>query len=61
MKTDETKAYFGDFPADLCPGKHLKFIYTSVIEYQYVSDAKASLLRVIDTKQRLKNGSVCEH
>ena len=60
MKSDETKAYFGEFPADLCAGKHLIFIYTNIIEYQYVGDAKAPLLRVIDSKQRLKNGSVCE-
>ena len=60
MKSDETKAYFGKFPADLCTGKHLIFIYTNIIEYQYVGDAKAPLLCVIDSKQRLKNGSVCE-
>ena len=60
MKSDETKAYFGKFPAGLCAGKHLIFIYTNIFEYQYVGDAKATLLRVIDSKQRLKNGSVCE-
>ena len=60
MKKDDTKAYMGDFPADLCAGKHLIFIYTNIIEYQYVGEAKAPLLRVIDSKQRLKNGSVCE-
>ena len=60
MKSDETKAYFGEFPADLCAGKHLIFIYTNLIEYQYVGVAKAPLLRFIDSKQRLKNGSVCE-
>ena len=60
MKSDETKPYFGEFPADLCAGKHLIFIYTNIIGYQYVGDAKAPLLRVIDSKQRLKNGSVCE-
>ena len=26
MKSDETKAYYGDFPADLCAGRHLIFI-----------------------------------
>ena len=26
MKSDDTKAYFGEFPADLCTGKHLIFI-----------------------------------
>ena len=60
MKSDETKAYYGDFPADLCAEKHSIFIYTNIIEYQNVGDAKAPLLRVIDSKQRLKNGSVCE-
>ena len=60
MKSDETKAFYGEFPADLCAGKHLIFIYTNIIEYQYVGDAKAPLLPVIDSKQRLKNGSVCE-
>ena len=60
MKSDDTKAYYGEFPADLCAGKHLIFIYTNIIEYQYVGDTNAPLLRVIDSKQRLKNGSVCE-
>ena len=60
MKNDDTKAYYGDFAPDLCAGKHLIFIYTNIFEYHYVGDAKAPLLRVIDSKQRLKNGSVCE-
>ena len=41
-------------------GKHLIIIYTNIIEYQYVGDANAPLLRVIDSKQPLKNGSMCE-
>ena len=60
MRKDDTKAFLGDFPTDICAGKHLIFIYTNIIEYQHVGDAKAPLLRVIDSKQRLKNGSVCE-
>ena len=60
MQKDDIKAFMGDFPADLCAGKHLIFIYTNSFEYQYVADAKAPLLRVINSKQRLKNGSVCE-
>ena len=60
MKKDETKAFMVDFLADLCAGKHLIFVYTNIIEYQYVGDAKAPLLRVIDSKQRFKNGSVFE-
>ena len=60
MKSDDIKAYYGELPADLLAGKHLIFVYANIIEYQYVGDAKAPLLRVIDSKQRLKNGSVCE-
>ena len=60
MKSDETTAYFGEFSVDLFAGKHLIFTYTNIIEYQYVSDTKAPLLRVIDSKQRLKIGGFCE-
>ena len=60
MKSDETKACYGEFPDNLCARKHVIFIYTNIMEYQYVGDTKAPLLRVIDSKQRLKNGSVCE-
>ena len=49
MKSDHTKAYYGEFPADLRAGKHLIFIYTNIIEYQYVGDTKVPLLRVIDS------------
>ena len=60
MKIDETKAYYGEFPAHLCAGNHLIFIYTNIIEHQYVGDTKTPVLGVFDSKQRLKNGKVCE-
>ena len=60
MKSDKTRAYYGELSADLCAGKHLIFIYTIIIENQNVGDFKAPLLRVIDSKRLLKNGSVCE-
>ena len=60
MKSDETKAYCGEFPADLCAGEHLIIIYTNNIENQNVGDAKAPLLRVNDSKPNWKNGSNCE-
>ena len=31
-----------------------------LIEYQHIGDTKAPLIRIIDSKQRLKNGSLCE-
>ena len=40
MQKDKTKAFKDDFPADLCAGKNLIFIYANNIEYQYVGDAK---------------------
>ena len=61
VKSDETKAHYGAFPAEFFYWKATCFlIYTNIIEYQYVGDTKAPLLRVIDSKQRLKNGSVCK-
>ena len=62
MQKDYTKALRGNFTPDLYAGRHVIFIYTffNIIEYQYVGDAKAPLLRVIDSKQRLKNGGVYE-
>ena len=50
MKSDETKAYYGEFPAELSAGMHLKLIYINIIKYQYVGNARAPLLRVIDSK-----------
>ena len=35
MKNDDTKAYYGDFLAEICAGKYLFFIYIKIIEYQY--------------------------
>ena len=60
MADDEEKSFVGDYPFDLSAGKQLIFIYVNIIEYQYVGDTKAPLNRVIDSKQRLKNGSPCE-
>ena len=54
---DEEKSFVGDYPFDLSSGKQLIFIYVNIIEYQYVGDTKAPLIRVIDSKQGLKNGS----
>ena len=45
---------------DLSAGKQLIFIHVHIIEYQYVGDTKVALIRVIDSKQRLKNGSPYE-
>ena len=50
MKSDETKAFYGEFPADLCAEKLLIFIYTNIMEYQYVGDARAPLFRVIEMR-----------
>ena len=48
MADDEEKTFAGDHPFDLSAGKQLIFIYVNIIEYQYVGDNKAPLIRVID-------------
>ena len=60
MADDEDKISAGDYPFLLSAGKQPIFIYVNIIEYQDVGYAKAPLIRVIDSIQRLKNGSPCE-
>ena len=54
------KKFAGDYPFDLSAGKQLIFIYVNIIKYQYVGDTETPLIRSIDSKQRQKNGSLCE-
>ena len=51
--------YESHFPYDLSSGTCLIFVYIDIIQYQTVGDAKATLLRVIDSNRRIKNGSAC--
>ena len=60
MADDEENIFVGDYPFDLSAGKKLIFIYINIIEYQNVGETKSLPIRVIDSKQRLKNGSPCE-
>ena len=57
MADDEEKTFAGDYPIDLSAGKQLVFKYVNIIEYQYVGDTEAPLIRFIDSKQRIKSGS----
>ena len=50
IKCYDTRAYYCEFPADFCAGKHLIFVCIKIIENKYVGDVKAPLLRVIDSK-----------
>ena len=43
MKSDDTKAYYGEPSADLLAGKYLIFVDVNFIEYQDVGDVKAPL------------------
>ena len=60
MSEEDLELYKGDYPFDLLAGKQLIFVYTDIVEYQYAGDTKAPLIRVIDSKKRLTNGSPCE-
>ena len=57
--TFTTQDLVADYPVDVCAGTQLMFIYMDIIHYQLVGDTKASLLRVIDTNRRMKNGYAC--
>ena len=45
----------GEFPSDIITGAEIFFVYCNIIEQQNVAGTKAPVLRVIDTKRRLKN------
>ena len=60
MADDEDKTFVGDYPSDLSAGKQLIFNYIKINKHQYVGDTKTPLIRVIDSKQRLKNSNPCE-
>ena len=47
-----------DHPVDITCGTQLLFVYADIIEYQYVGDTKAPILKIIDTERQLKNGSL---
>ena len=59
MSEEDLKPYKVGYPFDLLAGKQFIFVYTDIVEYQYVGDTKAPLICVIDSKQRLRNGSRC--
>ena len=48
MTDEDLEPYKGDYPFDLLAGKQLIFVYTDIVEYQYVGDTKAPLIRVIE-------------
>ena len=56
--TNNLNEHDSDYPFDLSAGIELMFIYLKVIDYQHVGHSKAPLLRIIDTKRRLKNGNI---
>ena len=51
MADDEEKFFVGDYPFDLSARMQLISIYVNIIEYQYVGDTKALLIRVVDSKR----------
>ena len=56
---DETNAYIADFAFDMMAGKQLISEYKDIIEYQFVGNTKATQIRVVYSKQRLKTGCLC--
>ena len=58
MKSYESAAYYGEFPVDLCSGKHLILDIHILLSTSKLVIQKAPFFQVIDSKQQ--NGSVCE-
>ena len=56
--TNNVNEHDSDYPFDLSAGIELMFIYLDIIHYQHLGQSKSSLLRIIDTKRRLKNGKM---
>lgn len=48
----------GEYPADITAGTNIFFIYCNIIEHQKIAGIKAPVLRVIDTKRKLKDGDL---
>ena len=50
--------HVGDFPVDITCGSQLMFVYIDIIEHQNVGDARAPVLKIIESERRLRNGSI---
>ena len=48
----------GDYAVDLLGGRHLIFVYLSIIEYQLVGDSKSPLLKIIPIEFSEYRGSI---
>ena len=53
--------YESQFPYDLTSGTSHVFVNFDILQYQNVGDAKAPLIRVIDSIRRIKNGCCLQH
>ena len=58
MQESVINEHTADHPVDITCGTQLLFVYADIIEYQYVGDTKAPILKIIDTERQLKNGSL---
>ena len=50
ISDEDLEPYKGDYPFDLLAGKQFICVYTDIVDCQYVGESK----------QRLKNGNLCE-
>ena len=50
--------HVGDFPVDITCGSQLIFVYIDIIEHQNVDDARAPVIKIIESERRLRNGSI---
>ena len=55
---EQTQPIKSDYPIDITTGTDIFFVYCNMIEQQNIAGTKAPILRVIDTKRKLKDGGL---
>ena len=46
------------FPVDITCGPQLISVFINIIEYQIIDDVRAPVVKIIESKRRLRNGSI---
>jgi len=59
-KSLDSNEMIGQYPVDMTAGTGTIFVYVDIIEYDYVAGSKAPILRIIDSRRRIKNGQLTE-
>ena len=56
--TNNVNEHDSDQPIDFFAGTELMYICLDIIDYQHFAHSKSPLLKIVETKKRLKNGNI---